>query len=133
VTPLEWLAAAGAFATLTVALSWLTIGFGLLAKTPAGANSLSLIPRFLPFVSSAFPTRTMPGGALVRAEPTVHPDHRHLARPPHRHGDRRSRPARGGVVRPAQPVGDADADDSARSVRRASGLPGRVSPVSSMA
>jgi ABC-2 type transport system permease protein len=62
-TPVEWVAATGVFAMLTLALTWLTVAFGLLAKTPAGANSLSLIPEFLPFISSAFvPTATMPSG-----------------------------------------------------------------------
>lgn len=62
-TPIEWLAATGVFVLLTLALCWLTVGFGLVAKTPAGANSLSLIPQFLPFVSSAFvPTSSMPAG-----------------------------------------------------------------------
>src|SRR6202166_2546356 len=68
-TPLEWLAAAGVFAVLTLALTWLTIAFGLQAKTPAGANSLSLIPQFLPFISSAFvPTASMPAGVRWFAE-----------------------------------------------------------------
>jgi ABC-2 type transport system permease protein len=41
----------------------------LLAKTPAGANSLSLILLVLPFVSSAFvPTATMPAGVRAFAE-----------------------------------------------------------------
>jgi ABC-2 type transport system permease protein len=62
-SPLEWLAATGVFVMLTLALTWLTMAFGLLAKTPAGANSLSLIPEFLPFISSAFvPTAAMPVG-----------------------------------------------------------------------
>lgn len=61
--PLQWVAAAGVFAMLTLALTWLTVAFGLLSKTPAGANSLSLIPEFLPFVSSAFlPPASMPAG-----------------------------------------------------------------------
>jgi ABC-2 type transport system permease protein len=68
-TPAQWVAAAGLFAMLTVALTWLTIAFGLLTKTPAGANSLSLIPQFLPFVSSAFvPTASMPAGVRFFAE-----------------------------------------------------------------
>lgn len=68
-TILDWLGAAGLFLLLGLALSWLTICFGLLAKTPAGANSLSLIPLFLPFVSSAFvPTDTMPAGVRAFAE-----------------------------------------------------------------
>jgi len=66
---LGWLAVAGLFALLGLALSWLTVAFGLLAKTPAGANSLSLIPLFLPFVSSAFvPTGAMPAGVRAFAQ-----------------------------------------------------------------
>jgi ABC-2 type transport system permease protein len=62
-TPTEWIAAAGVFAFITLALTWVTASFGLLAKTPAGANSLSLIVIVLPFVSSAFvPTASMPAG-----------------------------------------------------------------------
>lgn len=62
-TPIEWVAAAGVFAMLTVALTWLTVAFGLVAKTPAGASSLSLLPEFLPFVSSTFvPAASMPAG-----------------------------------------------------------------------
>jgi ABC-2 type transport system permease protein len=62
-SPVEWIAAIGVFAMLTVATTWLAVFFGLLAKTPAGANSLSLLLVILPFVSSAFvPTATMPAG-----------------------------------------------------------------------
>lgn len=65
-TPLEWLAAVGVYAMLTLALTWLTVAFGLATKTPAGANSLSLVPQFLPFISSAFvPVASMP--ASVRS------------------------------------------------------------------
>jgi len=70
--PVEWIAAAGVFAMLALALTWLTVAFGLLAKTPAGANSLSLLPAILPFVSSAFiPTGSMSGGVrwFARSEP----------------------------------------------------------------
>ena len=57
------------FAMLTLAMTWLAIAFGLTAKTPAGANSLSLIPQFLPFISSAFvPTASMPAGVRWFAE-----------------------------------------------------------------
>ena len=59
----EWVVATAVFALLAVAVTWLTIAFGLLAKTPAGANSLSLLIVVLPFISSAFvPTATMPAG-----------------------------------------------------------------------
>ncbi|MCW3044538.1 MAG: transporter permease [Actinobacteria bacterium] len=62
-TPVEWVAAAGMFAGITLALTWLAVAFGLKAKTPEGANSLSLIMIVLPFVSSAFvPTGSMPAG-----------------------------------------------------------------------
>ncbi len=58
-----WVAVAGMFALLSVAVTWLTTAFGLLADTPAGANSLSLLVVVLPFVSSAFvPTAAMPTG-----------------------------------------------------------------------
>jgi ABC-2 type transport system permease protein len=61
--PVAWIAAAGMFAALAFALTWLTVALGLFAKTPGGANSLSLIPAILPFVSSAFvPTAAMPAG-----------------------------------------------------------------------
>lgn len=62
-TPADCVAAVGVFAMLTLSLTWLTVSFGLLTKTTAGANSLSLIPQFLPFISSAFvPTDSMPAG-----------------------------------------------------------------------
>jgi ABC-2 type transport system permease protein len=62
-------AAVGVIAMLTLALTWLTIAFGLLTKSPAGANGLSLIPQFLPFISSAFvPTNSMPAGVRWFAE-----------------------------------------------------------------
>ncbi len=45
------------------------MAFGLFAKTPAGANSLSLIVVVLPFVSSAYvPTGSMPTGVRWFAE-----------------------------------------------------------------
>ncbi len=68
-SPLEWSAAIGVYVMLTVALTWLTVAFGLASSTPAGANSLSLIPQFLPFISSAFvPVATMPAGVRWFAE-----------------------------------------------------------------
>ncbi len=60
----EWIAATGVFVMLALALTWLGVAFGLVAKTPEGANSLALILVVLPFVSSAFvPTGSMPSGA----------------------------------------------------------------------
>ncbi|HEU0238000.1 MAG TPA: ABC transporter permease [Micromonosporaceae bacterium] len=68
-TPVEWLAALGVFAMLTVAFTWLAVAFGLVTKSVAGANSLTLIPQFLPLISSAFlPTGSMPAGVRWFAE-----------------------------------------------------------------
>lgn len=62
-TPVEWVAAVGVFLMLALAVTWLGVAFGLVAKTPAGANSLALILVVLPFISSAFvPTASMPAG-----------------------------------------------------------------------
>jgi ABC-2 type transport system permease protein len=68
-TPIEWLGAVGVFVLVTLALTWLTVAIGLVAKTPAGANSLALLVVILPFVSSAFvPTGSMPAAARWFAE-----------------------------------------------------------------
>lgn len=62
-TPIEWVGVVGIFALIAASLTWLTVSFGLLAKTPSGANSLALILVVLPFVSNAFiPTESMPAG-----------------------------------------------------------------------
>ena len=54
-SPLAWLAALGLVALFTFALTWMAVAFGLIGKTPAGANSLSLIFQLiLPFTSTAF-------------------------------------------------------------------------------
>lgn len=67
--PAAWIAAAGMFALLALALTWLTVALGLFAKTPAGANGLALLVAILPFISSAFvPTGTMPAGVRWFAE-----------------------------------------------------------------
>lgn len=52
---IAWIAVLGVIALFTFALTWMGVVFGLVGKTPAGANSLSLIFQFLlPFTSSAF-------------------------------------------------------------------------------
>jgi ABC-2 type transport system permease protein len=59
----EWIAATAVIAMLTLATSWLTISFGLAAKTVEGASYAASPLTFLPFISSAFsPTNTMPSG-----------------------------------------------------------------------
>jgi ABC-2 type transport system permease protein len=53
--PVAWIAALGVIALFTLALTWMGVVFGLVGKTPAGANSLSLIFQLLlPLTSSAF-------------------------------------------------------------------------------
>ncbi len=61
--PVNWIEALGLIALFTFAISWMGVVFGLVGKTPAGANSLALIFVLLPFISSAFvPTESMPVG-----------------------------------------------------------------------
>ncbi len=68
--PVAWIAAIGVIALFTLALTWMAVVFGLVGKTPAGANSLSLIFQLLlPFTSSAFVRPdSMPGGVRWFAE-----------------------------------------------------------------
>lgn len=66
---LGWIGALGLVTLVAVAFTWLGIAFGLFADSPATANSLSLIPQFLPLLSSGFvPTESMPGGIRWFAE-----------------------------------------------------------------
>ena len=63
---LEWLAVFGILGIFTLALTWVAVIAGLVAKTPDGAGAFSYPIIFLPFISSAFvPTDTMP--KVVRA------------------------------------------------------------------
>lgn len=65
--PAAWLAAPGVIALFTFALTWLAVVFGLLGRTPAGANSLSLIFQLLlPFTSSAFVRPDSMSGVMRR-------------------------------------------------------------------
>ena len=67
--PVAWLAALGIIAFATLAITWMGVLFGLVGKTPAGANSLSLIFQLLAFTSSAFvPLDSMPAGVRWFAE-----------------------------------------------------------------
>jgi ABC-2 type transport system permease protein len=61
--PVAWLAAVGVIALFTFGISWMGVLFGLIGKSPGGANSLSLIFLLLSFTSSAFVRAdTMPAG-----------------------------------------------------------------------
>ena len=67
--PVAWLAALGVIALFTFALTWISVVAGLVGKTPAGANSLSLIFQLLLFTSSALVRPdSMSGGVRWFAE-----------------------------------------------------------------
>ena len=67
--PVAWIAALGVIALFTFALTWMSVAFGLVGKTPAGANSLALIFQFLSFTSSALVRPdSMSGGVRWFAE-----------------------------------------------------------------
>jgi ABC-2 type transport system permease protein len=67
--PMEWLAAFGLLAMVTFAFTWLSVGFGLVAKTVESASNLPMPLILLPFFSSGFvPTESMPGPVAWFAE-----------------------------------------------------------------
>lgn len=61
-SPVEWLAAAGLMALVSLALTWIAVGLGLVSPTPEGASNMGYPLVMLPFLSSAFvPVHAMPG------------------------------------------------------------------------
>lgn len=59
----EWLAVGGMLLLWVLALSWVAVCFGLIARTVEGANGFTFLVLFLPYVSSAFvPVATMRAG-----------------------------------------------------------------------
>jgi ABC-2 type transport system permease protein len=59
--PLEWLALIGVLAIITLAMTWLVVALGLVAKTVESASNLPTALTLLPFLSSGFvPTDSMP-------------------------------------------------------------------------
>lgn len=67
--PLEWVAAVGVLAMVTFALTWLSVAFGVFAKTPESASNLPLPLSLLPMMGSGFvPTDSMPAGLRWFAE-----------------------------------------------------------------
>jgi ABC-2 type transport system permease protein len=59
----RWLAVAGVTVLLVLALSWLAVAVGLVAKVAEGTTGFLLIVQLLPFISSAFvPPAQMSGG-----------------------------------------------------------------------
>lgn len=64
-----WCAVIGVLILFMLALTWVAIIIGLIAKTPDGATAWSYPLSFLPFVSSAFvPTETMPKAVRIFTE-----------------------------------------------------------------
>lgn len=58
-----WITTIGVFALLALALTWLAVAIGLLARNAEGTSSFTLVVQVLPFLSSAFvPTGSMSGG-----------------------------------------------------------------------
>jgi ABC-2 type transport system permease protein len=67
--PGEWLAAAGLLLLVVLALTWLAVAIGLLARTAQGTSPFVLVVQVLPFVSSAFvPTASMSSGVAWFAQ-----------------------------------------------------------------
>ncbi len=67
--PLAWLAVTGIVALFTLALTWLAMIPGLVAKSVDGAGAFAYPLIVLPFISSAFvPTETMPGPVRAFAD-----------------------------------------------------------------
>lgn len=66
---LGWLAALGILVMTSFALTWLSVGLGLAAKTVETASNSPMFLLLLPFLSSAFvPTSSMPAGLRWFAE-----------------------------------------------------------------
>ena len=66
---LEWLVVFGILGIFTLALTWIAVIAGIVAKTSDGAIAFSYPIIFLPFISSAFvPTETMPPAVRVFSE-----------------------------------------------------------------
>jgi ABC-2 type transport system permease protein len=67
--PLRWLAALGLLVLLAIALIWLSVAFGLLAKSVETASNMPMFLILLPFLGSGFvPVHSMPAGLRWFAE-----------------------------------------------------------------
>jgi ABC-2 type transport system permease protein len=68
-TPAEWVAAIGLLTLLTLALTWISAGIGLVAKNVETASNIPMPLTFLPFIGSAIvPPESMPTGLRWFAE-----------------------------------------------------------------
>jgi ABC-2 type transport system permease protein len=67
--PVEWVAAAGVLAMITLAVTWLCVALGMVTKTVEAASNLPMPLVFLPFLGSGFvPADSMPTGLRWFAE-----------------------------------------------------------------
>jgi len=67
--PLGWLGAFGVMLMLALALTWLSVALGLVAKTVESASNLPMFLMLLPFLGSGFvPAESMPAGLKWFAE-----------------------------------------------------------------
>jgi len=67
--PLRWVAALGLLVMLAIALIWLSVAFGLNAKSVETASNIPLFLTLLPFLGSGFvPVASMPAGLRWFAE-----------------------------------------------------------------
>ncbi|MCF1593242.1 ABC transporter permease [Streptomyces muensis] len=61
-TALEWILAAGLLTLVSLALTWIAVGMGLVSPNPEGASNNAMPLMVLPLISSAFvPVDAMPG------------------------------------------------------------------------
>jgi ABC-2 type transport system permease protein len=68
-SPTRWLAALAVLTLLAIALIWLSVAFGLVAKSVETASNIPMFLILLPFLSSAFvPVHSMPAGLRWFAE-----------------------------------------------------------------
>jgi ABC-2 type transport system permease protein len=66
---IEWIAAAGLLAMITIAITWLSVALGLFPKSVEAASNLPMPLILLPFLGSGFvPTDSMPAGIRWFAE-----------------------------------------------------------------
>jgi ABC-2 type transport system permease protein len=66
---IEWIAAAGVLLLVTLAITWLSVAIGLVARSVESASNLAMPIVLLPFLASGFvPTDSMPVGVRWFAE-----------------------------------------------------------------
>ncbi|SIN41379.1 ABC transporter permease [Micromonospora cremea] len=68
-SPVEWLAAIGVIAMITLALTWLSVALGLISESVETASNLPMPLVLLPFLGSGFvPTDSMPTAVRLFAD-----------------------------------------------------------------